>query len=107
MFEFFKKMFPAPGKSITTTELEGVLSKKKITLLDVRTPQEYHGGHIKEARNFPLDQIHTYQAPKDKTVYVICQSGMRSKRAANVLSKKGYDVINVKGGMIAYKGKTI
>lgn len=107
MLDFFKKLFQNTSKSISTGELEDLLKKKKITLLDVRTPQEYHGGHIKEARNFPLDQIHTYQAPKDKTVYVICQSGMRSKRAANVLSKEGYDVINVKGGMMAYKGKTI
>lgn len=107
MFEWLKKLFPSSGKSITTTELEELLTKRKITLLDVRTAQEYRGGHIKETRNFPLSNIATYQGKKSESVYVICHSGMRSKRAASVLTKKGYDVVNVRGGMMAYKGKII
>lgn len=107
MLELFKKLLPSLGKSITTAELESILAKKKITLLDVRTPKEYRGGHIKEARNFPLQDIHTYKGKKADPIYVICQSGMRSKRAASLLSKEGYDVVNVKGGMMSYKGKII
>lgn len=107
MLELFQNLFSSSEKSITAAELEDILAKKKITLLDVREPNEYRGGHIKSARNFPLQDIHTYQGKKAEPVYVICQSGMRSKRAASVLSQKGYEAINIKGGMMSYKGKTI
>lgn len=107
MIGLIKNLFSFSGKSVTTTELENILKKGKITLLDVRTPQEYRGGHIKEAQNIPLQTIDTYRGKETEPVYVICHSGMRSKRAASVLSKKGYDVINVKGGMMVYKGKII
>ncbi|MGT2801530.1 rhodanese-like domain-containing protein [Streptococcus henryi] len=104
---FLKRFFSSAIKSISSKELEELLAKEKITLLDVRTKQEYQGGHIKGARNFPLDQLEAYKEPKVGPLYVICQSGMRSKRAASLLSKKGYQVINVRGGMSAYTGKII
>lgn len=64
-------------------------------------------GHIKGARLFPLDRIYTFEGKKDSSVYLICHSGARSKRAAKLLSQKGYDVISVKGGMMAWQGKII
>lgn len=107
MFRFLKKLFSQKIESITTKELEQLLKDKKIRLLDVRSQQEYQGGHIKEARNLPLNRLKSYQDPKSDPIYVICQSGMRSKRAANILSQKGYQVVNVSGGMSAYTGKII
>lgn len=107
MITFLKKFFSSSFKSISTKDLEAILAKKKITLLDVRTKEEYQGGHIKEARNFPLDQIQAYRHPVSEPVYLICQSGMRSKRAAKTLTKMGYDVVNITGGMSAYTGKII
>ncbi|MGT2683298.1 rhodanese-like domain-containing protein [Streptococcus porci] len=107
MFRFLKKLFSQKIESITTKELEHLLKDKKIRLLDVRSQQEYHRGHIKEARNLPLNRLKSYQAPKSNPVYIICQSGMRSKRAANILSQKGYQVVNVSGGMSAYTRKII
>lgn len=107
MFEFLKRIMPQSMETVSTRDLEGLLSTGKITLLDVRTAQEYRGGHIRQARNLPLDRIGTYQGPKGEVVYVICQSGMRSKRAAHLLKEKGYRVANVRGGMAAYQGKTI
>lgn len=94
-------------RTITTSELEAVMQDKSTVLLDVRTAQEYAGGHIKGARLFPLDRIHTYEGKKGSTIYLICHSGTRSKRAAKLLSQKGYDTISVKGGMMAWQGKII
>ncbi|MFP3767724.1 rhodanese-like domain-containing protein [Streptococcus sp. TATVAM-FAB35] len=94
-------------RTITTSELEAVMQDKSTVLLDVRTAQEYARGHIKGARLFPLDRIHTYEGKKESPVYLICHSGARSKRAAKLLKKKGYDAISVKGGMLAWQGKTI
>lgn len=93
---FFKRV-PA----ISATQLE-----KDITdisqVIDVREPQEFRGGHIPGAKNVPLRKVDQY-TPAGK-VYVICQSGMRSKKAAKILMKNGVDVVNVRGGMMAWKG---
>ncbi len=43
----------------------------------------------------------------NETLYVICHSGVRSKMAAKKLKKKGYDVVNVQGGMSAWTGKVV
>ncbi|MBO0477174.1 rhodanese-like domain-containing protein [Vagococcus sp. DIV0080] len=97
MFSLFSKI-----PSVSTKELETRLDKK-IVLLDVRTPAEFKGGHIPQAINKPLNKMNTYQG-KEKEVYLICQSGMRSKKAAKTLKNKGYDVINVRGGMSQWSG---
>ncbi|MDU5334708.1 rhodanese-like domain-containing protein [Enterococcus sp.] len=97
MFSLFKK-----NSTISTNELADKLGKS-ITLLDVRTPQEYRGGHITKAVNVPLDKIDRYQG-KEKEVYVICQSGMRSKQAVKILKQKGYEATNVQGGMNRWNG---
>lgn len=97
MFKLFSR-----NTAITTKELENDLFKK--TVLDVRTPGEYRMGHISNAKNVPLDKIATYVGDKETPVYVICQSGMRSKRAVGMLKKKGYTAINVRGGMSQWTG---
>ena len=89
--------------SISTSELESKL-REPIQLLDVRTPMEFRRGHIK---NVPLSEIGSYTPATKETLYVICHSGVRSKLAAKKLKKKGYDVINVRGGMSAWTGKVI
>ncbi|MCT4781949.1 MULTISPECIES: rhodanese-like domain-containing protein [Exiguobacterium] len=92
-------------KTVSTGELKRKISEEQnIQLLDVREPQEYRGGHIQQAKNVPLSgflRAHAqYPKEKDRPVYVICQSGMRSQRAAVMLQKAGYtDVYSVKGGM--------
>lgn len=87
--------------SIKTTELESQLSERP-QILDVREPHEFKAGRIPNAKNVPLRKISTY-TPKGK-VYVICQSGMRSKKAAKLLKSQGYEVVNVRGGMSAWTG---
>lgn len=101
MFQFFKKL-----ESISTAELEKRL-KTNIKLLDVRTPSEYNRGHIKGALNIPLGQIDRYSQSKEEKLYVICHSGVRSRLAARKLKKKGYDVVNVSGGMMSWKGEVV
>lgn len=100
MFGLFNR-FP----NISTNELAGKLDKDLI-LLDVRTPGEYRGGHIAVAKNVPLNKIADYRQKQEQPIYVICQSGMRSKQAARILKQKGYQVINVTGGMNRWSGPT-
>ncbi|WP_214742217.1 MULTISPECIES: rhodanese-like domain-containing protein [unclassified Exiguobacterium] len=97
-------------KTVSTDDLKRrIAEERNIQLLDVREPHEYRGGHIKQAKNVPLSGFGNAQSkyPKDKErpVYVICQSGMRSQRAAAMLKSAGYtDVYSVKGGMSFWRG---
>ena len=99
MFFLFTKV-----DSISTIELEQKL-KQNIQLIDVRTPGEFRRGHIKNAKNIPLNKIGNFTPIADKKTYVICHSGARSKLAAKKLKKSGFDVVNVKGGMHAWRVK--
>lgn len=97
------RMSPAKGvKTISTSDLKGKLSDKNTQFVDVRTPGEYKDRHISQFQNIPLDQLPTKIGKLDPEIetVVICQSGMRSSRAAGVLKKAGFkNVINVRGGM--------
>lgn len=92
-------------QSITIAELKGKLTSS-IQLIDVRTPNEYRGGHIRQAKNVPLQRITSFKGDQTESVYVICQSGMRSKQATKELKKMGYQAINIRGGMNQWLDKT-
>lgn len=75
-----------------------------ITLLDVRTPQEYGGGHIEGFRLIPVDELRERlgELERGKPVYVICQSGLRSYIACRILAGYGFDAYNFAGGFRYY-----
>ncbi len=79
-----------------------------VTLLDVRTPQEYAGGHIEGFRNIPVDELRERldEIEKGKPVYVICQSGLRSYIACRILAGYGYEAYNFAGGFRFYDAVT-
>ena len=79
---------------------------KKIKVIDVRETQEHAYGYIKEAHLMPLNTIPSqlHNLSKEDTYYVVCHSGARSSFACQYLSNQGYGVVNVMGGMSAYKG---
>jgi rhodanese-related sulfurtransferase len=65
-------------------------------IVDVRTPEEYKGGHIKQSVNIPLSQLaeKLNKLPKNKPVITVCRSGARSGSAKNMLIAKGYAAYN-------------
>lgn len=71
-----------------------------VTLLDVRTPYEYKSKHIEGFINIQVDELrkHIEQLPKEKPVYVMCQSGLRSYIACRILSQNGFECYNLSGG---------
>jgi hydroxyacylglutathione hydrolase len=76
------------------------------TVVDVRRPDEFAVEHIKNAENFPLDNLNDHMAEIDKNepVYIHCAGGYRSMVAASILKARGFDnLINVEGGMAAIK----
>ncbi len=75
-----------------------------VTLLDTRTLMEYGRGHIEGFVNIPVDNLRERldELDKNKPVYVICQSGLRSYIASRILMGNGFDVYNFAGGFRFY-----
>ena len=73
-------------------------------VVDVRNDDEYAAGHVSGAASLPLPEVETrmQQLPKDQTVYLICQGGGRSGKAADLLSEAGFDVRSTAGGTSAW-----
>jgi len=95
-------MFFKRKPSISTKDLESKLDVNP-QIIDVREPFEFTAGHISGSKNVSLGKIKNYKP--NGTTYIICQSGARSARATKELLAKGYDVINVRGGMNAWRGQ--
>ena len=79
-----------------------------VTVFDVRTADEFAEGHIEGAMNIDYKQGDflekaTAALPKDKRIAVYCRSGRRSAGAAGLLAAKGFKMVNLKGGIIAWK----
>jgi rhodanese-related sulfurtransferase len=102
MFDLLKK---DETEAVNVNDLDKLIGK--ISLIDIREPYEYESGNIKTAKNIPmgnlLNETDKY-LDKQKTYYIMCQSGARSMRTTRMLSNKGYHVINVSGGMGSYVG---
>lgn len=86
-------------------EIDELPRDGSVTLLDTRTPTEYQTGKADGFINIPVDDLRERldEIPKDKPVYVMCQSGLRSYIACRILSQNGYDCFNFSGGYRFYE----
>ena len=77
------------------------------TIIDVRSPGEYSGGHIKGSINIPLGDLtqNLTKLKKDKPIITCCASGMRSASAKNVLSANGFTQVYNGGGWSGLQSK--
>ncbi len=76
-----------------------------VTLLDTRTVNEYNRGHVNGFINIPVDELRDRinELDKNKPVYVICQSGLRSYISTRILTGNGFDAYNFAGGYRFYE----
>ena len=95
-------------------DFDNLIQNEDIQRLDVRTLAEYSEGHIAKTININvMDDSFASMADsllqKDKPVAVYCRSGKRSKKAANILSEKGYKVFELDKGFSSWReaGKEI
>ena len=86
-------------------DIEKISKDPGAFLLDTRNPMEYLVGTIPGFVNIPLDSLRDRldEIPKDKTIYVTCQIGLRGYIAARILMQNGYDVYNLSGGYRLYQ----
>lgn len=81
-------------------DVEKLKCDGSMTLIDVRTAEEFDSGHIKGFFNIPVDELreHIEEFDIKKPVYVVCQSGLRSYIACCILSQYGFECYNLSGG---------
>jgi glyoxylase-like metal-dependent hydrolase (beta-lactamase superfamily II)/rhodanese-related sulfurtransferase len=90
-------------REVDQNELEA--RSPEAVLLDVREPQEFANGHVPGALNLPQADLATRlsEVPRDRPIYLICQGGFRSLRAAQFLAQMGFtEVASVSGGTEAW-----
>lgn len=97
-------------KQVNSEEFQKLNKTESGILLDVRTPNEYKNGHLKDA-----GQLNYYSfsfksklllLPKDQPIYLYCNTGWRSERAAKILSRNGYkEIYNLEHGIMEWNLK--
>lgn len=95
---FLKKLF-GPGPDFKAMMAQGAI------ILDVRSPGEFAGGHIKGAKNIPLQQLAAgvKSLAKDKPIITCCASGMRSASAKSQLKSLGFEKVENGGSWTRLK----
>ena len=86
--------------------LEVSLVGSDVLIIDVRTAEEYAGGHLEGAINIPVDLFQTDFASldlsKDQPLALYCRSGNRSSFAYQILQKEGFDKVYHAPGVSQY-----
>lgn len=103
MFELIKRLFTS-GPAADYSEM----IKNGGIILDVRSPGEFKGGHIKGSRNIPLNSLPANLKKlksKDQPIITCCASGMRSASAKSILQSNGYTNVYNGGGWRSLQNK--
>ncbi|MCD8313895.1 MAG: rhodanese-like domain-containing protein [Bacteroidales bacterium] len=96
-------------KSVGNNEFARLIADPQTQLVDVRTAEEYAAGHIPGAVNINVqlttfaDDIAVLDPARPVAVY--CRSGVRSVKAAEILTDKGFKVYNLKEGFLSWDGE--
>jgi phage shock protein E len=99
------------GKAISEKEFTRKMQKRKTAVIDVRTPDEYKEGHIKNAINYNVfdsvafgKQINMLN--KNKIYLLYCKSGIRSGKALVMMQQKGFKhFYHLSGGISGWTGE--
>jgi rhodanese-related sulfurtransferase len=107
-----KNDFPGDSavKTIEPAELHQLLAQgPDLALLDVRTPVEFAEAHVPQASNIPLNSlvpqrlVESGRLSKNEPVYVLCRTGVRARKAAEILTREGFsEATVVEGGTLAW-----
>ena len=92
-------------KEINVHEIDRIVDP---IVIDVREDYELEEtGTIKGAIHIPMNEVpnRLNEITKEREIYILCRSGVRSYNVAKYLNELGYEAINLDGGIINYKGE--
>jgi rhodanese-related sulfurtransferase len=97
-------------RSVGVEEFAAEIAKEGVQIVDVRSKNEFDTGHIKGAVNIDVLQAEfpkqlSEKLDKERTVALYCRSGRRSKRAAEIAVKQGFEVVELDGGVLSWTGE--
>lgn len=97
----------AETASIRDADVAALKAAGEVVLVDVRTPDEFSGGHVPGATNIPLNELsgrlEELRPHADQEIWLICRSGSRSMSASGILLEAGFRPVNVTGGTLAWQ----
>ena len=102
-----------PWRTVPMQEAASLLEREGTIVLDVRTQEEYDGGHLPGAACLPVEtmadgDLSVLLPDKQAPLVVYCRTGHRSADAAQILTELGYaDITDLSGGILAWDGETV
>lgn len=98
-------------QSMNNEDIVQILSKKRVQVVDVRTPKEFNMGHLPKAVNMDCSQPdfekRIVELKRRHPVVVYCRTGRRSKAAAGKIAAYGYKVYEMDKGIISWSGEVV
>lgn len=99
------------GKPIAASELVRMMNSDEAVLLDIRNSNEFQDGHVHGAVNIPYNKLASRLAEldkhRDKVLVVADKLGQHAGAAGKTLSKEGYNVRRLSGGMSEWQGQNL
>lgn len=95
--------------SIDSLDFYELATNQPLAIIDVREVEEFVSGHVPTACNIPLSNFEN-EAPtlsNDRRYYIICRSGRRSLEATAWLQQRGFDAVNVVGGILEWPAELV
>ena len=106
LYLFLRPGAPAEAR-LSPQALRGRMrAEPALQLIDVRTPEEFQAGHLKGAKNIPVDQLQARagELSKDEPLALYCRSGNRSASALRIVGSLGFKgAQHLEGGILAWQ----
>ncbi len=100
------------GARVSQLQATQYMNQGKTLVLDVRNPDEFASGHLPGAKNIPIDElanrVSEIEKSKSHVVITVCQTGVRSGTAVNILNKAGFEqAFSLDGGVAEWKAQSL
>jgi rhodanese-related sulfurtransferase len=89
--------------SIESAQAAERVNSRAALVLDVRTRREYEAGRIAGAQHLPVGRLDAARLDPSQRYIAVCRTGARSSQATRQLRRAGLEVVNLKGGMLAWQ----
>lgn len=99
------------GKPISATELVSLMNSEQAQLVDVRAFADFQAGHVHGAMNIPHTKMASrgseLEKHRSKVIVLTDQMGQHAGGAGKILTKEGFNVRRLSGGMAEWQGQNL
>lgn len=90
-------------------QAHALLESGEAVALDVREPWEWQEAHIRHALHIPLGELaqRLQELPQERRLVAVCHSGSRSGAVVDALRQRGYDIVNLAGGLASWQASNL